>query len=119
MQKNPQAAICVEAVEKLLTENSPIELTIKECTDIRKFITVRTVTGGAIWKNEYLGKVVRWVFAHNGDKITYKKNGNKVATSDGAFPIMDLGVRIGDIEIDFDKYIEIANDILGGLGNDT
>ena len=119
LQKNPQAAICVEAVEKLLTENSPIELTIKECTDIRKFITVRTVTGGAIWKNEYLGKVVRWVFAHNGDKITYKKNGNKVATSDGAFPIMDLGVRIGDIEIDFDKYIEIANDILGGLGNDT
>lgn len=48
LQKNPTNEICIEAVEKLLTENTPIHQTIRGCKDIRKFVNVRTVKGGAV-----------------------------------------------------------------------
>ncbi len=46
--KNPQNNICVEAVVALIDKGMPIEKTIRECTDIRKFVTVRTVRGGGV-----------------------------------------------------------------------
>ncbi len=117
LSKNPQAPICVEAVTKFLTEKTPIATTITNCKDLTKFLTVRTVNGGAVWKDQYLGRVVRWVLSPSGEKITYKKNGNKVAGSDGALPVMELGPDKFDwTELDYKKYIENANDILGGLG---
>lgn len=117
--KNPQAPICIEAVKKLLTDGTPIANTIKSCDDVRKFLTVRSVTGGAIWKDEYLGRVVRWIYSKEGAPIIYKKpnkkgNFNKVALSDGARPIMELGDFPEDI--DYKKYIIIANDILDDIG---
>jgi hypothetical protein len=48
ISKNPTNAICNEAVAAFLEHGTPIEKTIRECTDIRKFVTVRTVKGGAI-----------------------------------------------------------------------
>jgi hypothetical protein len=48
LHKNPTNTICVEAVEAFLTKNVPIGKTIRECRDIRKFITVRSVKGGAV-----------------------------------------------------------------------
>lgn len=45
MHKNPANQICVEAMEALLTKGTPLSTTIRSCTDIRKFITVRTVKG--------------------------------------------------------------------------
>lgn len=49
LMKNPANEICSEAVGKFLADGVPIEKTIRECRDIRKFVTVRSVTGGAIW----------------------------------------------------------------------
>lgn len=46
--KNPQNTICIEAVKALLDRGTPIEQTIRDCTDIRKFVTVRTVRGGGV-----------------------------------------------------------------------
>ena len=46
--KNPQNNICVEAVVALIDQGVPIEETVCGCTDIRKFVTVRTVRGGGV-----------------------------------------------------------------------
>lgn len=48
LHKNPTTTICVEAVEKLLTEGVPIDHTIRSSTDVRKFVSVRSVKGGAV-----------------------------------------------------------------------
>ena len=48
LQVNPSNEICVEAIRKLLLENKPVHETINECQDIRKFLNVRSVTGGAV-----------------------------------------------------------------------
>ena len=48
LMKNPQNAICAEAVVNYLKNNIPVEDTIRYSDDIRKFITVRTVNGGAV-----------------------------------------------------------------------
>ena len=46
--KNPSNTICVEAVKALLEHGTPIAQTILTCRDIRKFLTVQRVTGGAV-----------------------------------------------------------------------
>jgi hypothetical protein len=48
LHKNPTSTICVEAVEKFLTEAVPIDHTIRTDKDIRKFLVVRSVKGGAV-----------------------------------------------------------------------
>lgn len=48
LHKNPTNTICVEAVERFLTEGVPIDHTIRGSTDIRKFVSVRSVKGGAV-----------------------------------------------------------------------
>jgi DNA polymerase elongation subunit (family B) len=45
---NPANEICVDAVVAYLRDATPIESTVRACTDIRRFITIRTVKGGAV-----------------------------------------------------------------------
>lgn len=114
ISKNPQTPICYEAVINYLINGDNLKTTIENCTDLTKFITVRTVKGGAVWKNDYLGKVVRWIYSRNGDTIFYKSNGNKVAKSDGSRPVMTLGDFPEDL--DYDRYLNEALKILETLG---
>jgi len=86
LMKNPTAGVCVEAITQYLVNGALIGRTIRNEEDLTKFITARTVNGGAAWRGQYLGRVVRWIYSPDGEKITYKKNGNKVAGSDGACP---------------------------------
>lgn len=118
LSKNPQYEITVMAVIDYLKSGVPLKKTIKECKDIIKFNCVRTVKGGGCWKGSYLGKVVRWVYTTNGEPILYQTNGNKVATSDGATPIMNLSEINDNIwdHLDYDKYVKIANKILIDIG---
>lgn len=111
--KNPQADISVDAVIKFLTTNKPIETTIHNCKDVKKFLLVRSVTGGATYKDQYLGRVVRWIYSIDGEQISYKKNGNKVAKSDCSRPILQLGQLPSDI--DYKRYIDESIDILSTL----
>ena len=97
-----------------MIHDTPTEDTIRTCTDLTQFLTVRSVTGGAIWKDQYLGRVVRWIYSTDGEKITYKKNGNKVPKSDGSRPVMELCDFPTDL--DYDRYTEEANGILEDIG---
>lgn len=47
-KKAPGEEICSDALVEFLTKNVPIEKTIRECQDIRKFISMQNVSGGGI-----------------------------------------------------------------------
>ncbi len=116
LQKNPSNQICVDAVVNYLTKGTPVDETIEWSTDIRKFVTIRQVKGGGIKDGVYLGKAVRWYYA-KGEKgyIEYKLNGNKVAKSDGAKPLMLLP-DLFPTDVDYEWYIKEATEILHDIG---
>lgn len=115
LMKNPSNTVVTDAIVAHLTNNLPVAETIRSCDDIRKFLTVRTVKGGAEQDGRYLGKVVRWYYsAESPGPITYRSNGNKVAKSDGSRAMMHL---VGmPTDIDYSWYEREANDILSHLG---
>jgi DNA polymerase elongation subunit (family B) len=116
LKKTPASQICVRAVVDWLQFGLPIEWTIRRCQDIRQFITLRQVSGGAVKGQEYLGKAVRWYYARGETGcIHYRKNGNKVPKSDGAKPIMVLPDRFPS-DVDHSRYISDAQGILSDLG---
>lgn len=105
LAKNPEAEICSLAMIEYLKHGTPIEETIKKCTDITKFVTVRSVKGGAVKDGKYLGKAIRWYYA-KGEKgtINYKSNNNKVPATDGAKPIMELPDKFPN-DVDYGWYV--------------
>ena len=119
-KKNPTMEIVSEAVCAYMVDGTPISKTIKECKDIRKFVTVRTVRGGAIKDGKYLGKAIRWYQSTSTDTpIRYKianesGNHNKVPKSDGGMPIMTLPDEFPS-DVDFSWYIREARSILKEL----
>ena len=114
LMKSPRCAILAIAVKAYLLNGTKISKTIKDCKDITQFIAVRQVKGGGKWRGEDLGKVVRWYYSTQGGPIHYISNNNKVATSDGAIPIMILPDEFPK-DIDYDLYIEKANKMLEKL----
>lgn len=121
LQKNSEYPIVFTSIREYLLNGTPLEETIRKCTDITQFLTSRTVKGGGVWREDYLGKVVRWYYAVDGDTIHYQSNGNKVPKSDGARPMMDIGnsdvlQRIPPSDLDHNKYIELAIGHLEDLG---
>lgn len=112
LQKNPTTRICVDAVEALLTKNIPLSDSIRGCKDIRKFVSVRKVKGGAVKDGKYLGVTIRWYYATGqAGEMVAAKTGNKVPRSDGAKPLMDLPTEL-PTDIDFDWYEVEATRIL-------
>lgn len=123
LMKNPSMEILRVAVAALLTKDTPLEETIRGCTDIRDFVTVVNVQGGATWRGDYLGKVVRYYWSTSGEEILYKKphattgNFKKVSKTDGCRPLMDLpddGALPSDI--DYERYIAEAREVLKDIG---
>lgn len=115
LMKNPTAEICIDAVKEYLADGVPIENSVFSCNDIRKFICVRSVTGGAIWRDQYLGKAVRFYYSNDGETIHYKKNGNKVPKSDGSKPLMDLCEGLPK-DLNHSWYVNEAISMLSDLG---
>ncbi|MES2180737.1 MAG: hypothetical protein V4493_01385 [Pseudomonadota bacterium] len=114
--KNPATTICIEAVEKMLVSNIPIEQTIRECEQIEKFIFVRDVAGGAHMNGVYLGKTCRWYYGQDvRGGINYVTNGNNVSESEGAVPLMDI-VNYIPADINYNFYIEKTNAMLYDIG---
>ena len=122
---NPTLKVCVDAVINYLTVGKSIEETILNYdTSPQNFLMMQKVTGGGYWKEEYLGKVVRWYWSTEGEAILgkstrVKKDGTpfkapKVSDSDDAWPIMDLSVGLQNIH--YDKYIAKAYDMLNDVG---
>jgi hypothetical protein len=116
LHKNPTNQICVDSVIALLTKGAPLHHTIRSCTDIRKFVSVRTVKGGAVKDGTFLGKSIRWYYkAGEEGEIVYADSGNKVPRSEGAIPLMDLPSTFPQ-DIDYDWYEREANRMLEDIG---
>jgi hypothetical protein len=116
LSKNPQSLICSDAVKALLSVGTPIEDTIRKCSDITRFVTVRNVKGGAHKDGYYLGKVVRWYYATDTKGvIRYILTGNKVPDTEGAVPLMQLPPQLPE-DLDYGWYIAKANSILEDIG---
>lgn len=122
LMKNPQATVVSDAVVDLITHGTPIEQTIRASRDIRDFVTVIKVDGGALWRGQYLGKVVRYIWTtQNGAEIIRKKGHwktgtqGKVPKTDGCRPLMELPDEFPD-DIDYDRYIAEAEQILIDIG---
>lgn len=116
---NPANLICVEAVAMFLRDLKPVEETIANCTDVRKFVTIRQVNGGAIdQQGTYLGKAVRWYYAKGVEgPLRYKLNNYTVARSEGARALMELPDAL-PADVDYDWYINEAHSILADVGVD-
>jgi len=73
LSKNPTCSICVEAVVEFLTKKVPIIATITQSKDITKFVSVRTVKGGAI-KPDSFELVDDWVEVEKGKWAHIKRS---------------------------------------------
>lgn len=141
--KNPTGEIIVEAVISHITEGKSLYRTIRDCRDVTKFVTVRTVKGGAVWgvkeyeierisektgrvlkpgigfdtsQAEYLGKAIRFYYSDEVEgAIHYKTNGNRVPKSDGARPLMELTDDLPD-DIDITRYVKESRSVLRDIG---
>ena len=118
LSKNPDFTIVTDAVAAFLSKGKPVEDSIRASADPKGFVTVRQVTGGGLWRGEYLGKAVRFYYSTEvgaDECISYAKNSNKVPRSDGAKPMMDLPDELpGDV--DYARYIEMAQEALKDMG---
>ena len=117
LKKRPTNQIVTDAVINFLVDSTPIEDTIINSRDIRGFVQVRTVNGGAVKNSEYLGKAIRWYYAagEEGD-IIYASNGHTVPRSSGAKPLMTLPSTMPS-DVDYARYIQDAYDVLKDIGH--
>ena len=120
LMKNPQMTICSDAALNRIRHGTPIEETIRNCTDMRQFVTVIQAAKGATWDDEYLGKVVRYYWAIDGQPILSAEandsgNHNRVQKTESARECMLLPETIPD-DLDYDRYIKEARSILEDIG---
>jgi len=120
LSKGRSTPIVYTAIREYLLNGTRLAETILRCEDINQFVSARTVKSGGVYKGEYLGKMVRWYYSTEGDKITYSSNGNlvpKTAEGKGVKPMMDL-TEYRPADLDFQWYIDEAVSKLKDLGVD-
>lgn len=121
MMGNPQMTICSDAAIAQIKHGIPVSKTIMDCRDIRQFVTVIKASKGATWRDEYLGKVVRYYWGLDGDPIydavPHEGTGNfkKIPRTDGAIECMTLPYEFPN-DIDYESYITQAEKILHEFG---
>ena len=117
LDKNPAFRIIQTAAMDYVLYGKSIDRTIGECQDISQFLSVRTVRGGAAKDGEYLGKAVRWYTSTDTDTaINYVTNGNQVAKTDSAMPMMNLERGMPD-DIDLEWYAYEARQLVIDVGH--
>ena len=116
LHKNPVNPICAKAVIAYLQFDADLATTIRQCTDVRQFLSVRSVTGGAVWRGQPVGKVIRWYYATGTtDAVHYKSNGYLVPKTQGAVPCTVLPAGIPE-DLDYEWYIREATEMVEELG---
>ena len=116
LEKNPNNQVCIDAAIAWLSHGTPVTETITKCTDIRRFVNIRKVEGGAMFGSEYLGKHVRWYYKIGSTaKITYASNSNLVPRSEGCQALMELPDSL-PADIDYNWYIKETIDMLKDIG---
>lgn len=115
-KKNAINEICVDAITAKILDGTDLMTTIKSCTKVSMFTSMRAVAGGAVKDGEYLGKVIRWYYSTEAQgEIIYAKNGNKVPRTDNAKPLMNLPLSL-PTDIDYDWYFKECESILKDIG---
>jgi hypothetical protein len=118
LSKNPFNLIVLDAVKAKLSKGTAIEETIFGCKDVRRFVCVQNVRGGAHKEGVYLGRVVRWYYAQGeAGAIHYVTSGNQVPRSTGARPLMELPADNelpADLALNY--YVNEAYSILRDIG---
>ena len=116
LAKNPTNEVCIDAIVAMLEHGTSVETSILACDDIRKFVTIRKVNGGAVKGDTFLGKAVRWYYAKGETgTINYKSTGHTVARSEGGKPCMLLPDEM-PYDVDHNWYIKEAKSILNDIG---
>lgn len=116
LKKNAANEICADSVVERIVNGTDIRTTIENCRDIRKFLNVRRVNGGAEKDGEFIGKTVRWYYSKNAKGIfTIKGKGHKVSRTNGAMPLMVLPEKFPD-DIDYNWYVREAYGLLEDCG---
>lgn len=116
LKTTPDFLICRNAVVDYLTKNIPIEETIKNCTDVRQFLSVRAVRGGGVFRGQKFGRIARfYISTESQDYLQYAKNGNKVPKSDNAELLLDLP-SILPTDINYNYYVDYADRMLYDIG---
>lgn len=116
LKTTPDFLICRNAVVDYLTKSVPIEETIKNCTDVRQFLSVRAVRGGGVFRGRKFGRIARfYISTESQDCLQYAKNGNKVPKSDNAELLLDLPSTLPS-DINYNYYIDYADRMLYDIG---
>ena len=118
LSKNPAFPIIYGAAVGYLADGTPIGDTIRGCNDIREFCAAQRVTGGTVWREQMLGKVVRFYLSTavpQTEHIRYAKNTNRVPNSHGGRPCMAIQKDFPE-DVDYARYIEMAEEILVDVG---
>jgi hypothetical protein len=117
LSKNPQSLICNDAVMNFLVLGKPLGETIRECKDVRRFVSVQTVQGGAVSsEGEYLGKALRYYYAAGVTAHFIRADsGAQVSNSEGARACLQLPREV-PADVDFAKYEADALEILREIG---
>lgn len=117
LAKNPVNLVAIDAAVRWLRDGTPVDETVRACTDVRRFVTVRTVKGGAVDQGgQYVGKTVRWYYARDvAGALRYQVNGYTVPRSEGARPLMELPEAL-PADVDFGWYEREALAILCDVG---
>lgn len=120
ISKNPAGKIIYKALTEHLVRGVPIDDTITSCTDIREFVFVRKVEGGAKdGDGNLIGKVIRYYRALGEFRsLKYASNGNKVPESDGCVPLMEIPVDFPQ-NVDYKSYSRSAKKMLSAWVNQT
>lgn len=115
LSKNPHFPIIQRAAINFFKDGDPIESTVEDCQDIRGFVALRKVTGGAIYRDDEVGSTVRWYQSRQGSPILYRKNANRVPGADRASLVNQLPTSFPK-DVDFEKYTGAAHELVAGVG---
>lgn len=115
ISKNHNAYICYQAVIDFVTKGIDICENIRSCQDITQFVILRKVNKGSTIDDRYVGKVIRWVWVQNGSDLLICDNKHKVPLGDSSLPLMLLNYNIKDYNLDYDRYIQTAKEILKSI----
>ena len=117
LSKNPTAPVVSKAVGLWLAYGTKFKDTVMN-SPLTDFISVRSVTGGGVQGDKYLGKTVRWYQTREQlPPLTYASNGNKVAKTDGARECMTLPAGIPE-DLDYDWYYKEIMKVIKDIGAD-
>lgn len=116
LRHTPSANIVATAVKNYLAKGTPVEETIRGCTDLNQFILTQVVTGETKtqWRGQPLGKILRFYKSTRGDAapiMRISKDGahSMVPDSDGCIPVEDLP-QVFPVDLNYRWYEVRAND---------